>query len=456
MAEKKMSQWMLPPCRWLVSSALVLALSINLPVPVAAHDIPDEIVIQAFVKPEGERLHLLLRLPLILLLNLDLPKRGPGYLDLEHIDEGLEAAANAAAAEIALFENGRRLEHDVWSALISLPSSKSFSSYSQALDHVKGPRLPVDTSVFWNQGFFDAHLQFPIASHQGDFSLQVSVAPGLGDRLKTLVQFLPVEGLVRAYQLVGNTAPVVLDPGWHQAAWTFVKSGFNHILEGLDHLLFLLCLVIPFRRLRSLVVVVTSFTVAHSITLIAAAYGLVPAGQWFPPLVETLIAISVIYMAIENVVKANLARRWFVAFAFGLVHGFGFSFALRESIQFAGSHLLLSLLSFNVGVELGQILVIVLMIPALTFFFRYILTEQPGRVVLSVLVGHTAWHWMTERASQLGRYEISVPSPTTFALMAGGVVLLFLVSRTLWTVVERWVYSAHPVVHSKKDIPGVL
>ena len=95
-----------------------------------------------------------------------------------------------------------------------------------------------------------------------------------------------------------------LDPRWHQAAFQFVKLGFFHILDGVDHLLFLACLVIPFRRFRSLVAVVTSFTVAPSITLIASAYNLAPDALWFPPLVETLIAVSILYMALENIVFA--------------------------------------------------------------------------------------------------------------------------------------------------------
>ena len=81
----------------------------------------------------------------------------------------------------------------------------------------------------------------------------------------------------------------------------------------------------------------------------ASAYNLGPDAGWFPPLVETLIAISIFYMALENIVSPGLRRRWLLAFGFGLVHGFGFSFALRDTMQLAGSHLLTSLLSFNVG-----------------------------------------------------------------------------------------------------------
>src|SRR6185369_3683226 len=92
--------------------------------------------------------------------------------------------------------------------------------------------------------------------------------------------------------------------------------------------------------------------------------------------IETLIAITIVAMALENIVYASLGKsaalssRWIVAFAFGLVHGFGFSFALRENLQFAGNHLLTSLLSFNVGVEIGQLLVLVAMIPVLDLLFR--------------------------------------------------------------------------------------
>src|SRR6185436_1859036 len=159
----------------------------------------------------------------------------------------------------------------------------------------------------------------------------------------------------------GDPGLVHLDPSWRQASWQFVKLGFSHILDGTDHLLFLGCLVIPFRRFRALVAIVTAFTVAHSITLIAAAYNYAPDALWFPPLIETLIAASIVYMALENIVSAKLNRRWI----------FGFSFGLQHTLQFAGSHLLTSLLSFNVGVELGQLAVLVVLVPALSLLFRY-------------------------------------------------------------------------------------
>ena len=214
--------------------------------------------------------------------------------------------------------------------------------------------------------------------------------------------------------------------------------GFEHILDGTDHLLFLACLVIPFRRLRSLAVIVTAFTVAHSFTLIASAYDLAPDALWFPPLVETLIAVSIVYMALENIVGANVQRRWAITFVFGLVHGFGFSFALRETLQFAGNHLLTSLLSFNIGVELGQLLVLLLLVPALGILFRYVVAERVGTIVLSALVAHTSWHWMTELWAVLSQFPITWAafSRAMFTGAMGWLLLAMLVAGMVWAGIK--------------------
>ena len=221
-----------------------------------------------------------------------------------------------------------------------------------------------------------------------------------------MLRFLQPGKTERAFDVHADTGIVHLDPRWHQAFYLFAREGFFHILDGTDHLLFLLCLVIPFRKLRPLVIVITSFTVAHSVTLIASAYGMAPDSLWFPPLIETLIAISIVYMAFENIVGAKLQRRWIVTFAFGLIHGFGFSFLLRERLQFAGDHLVTSLLAFNVGVEIGQLVVLLVTIPALVLLFRYVVAERIGTILLSALVAHTAWHWAVDRGTALMAYPL--------------------------------------------------
>jgi hypothetical protein len=225
-------------------------------------------------------------------------------------------------------------------------------------------------------------------------------------------------------------------------------SGFWHILEGPDHLLFLCCLVIPFRRLRPLVIIVTAFTVGHSISLIASALGFVPDALWFPPLVETLIAVTIIYMALENIVYAatgklagDISRRWIIAFAFGIVHGFGFSFALRESLQFAGDHLLTALFGFNLGVEIGQIAVLLVLIPVLDLVFRYVVAEWLGIIILSALIAHVAWHWMIERGEQLAKFPLPrIDAAFLVGAMRGLMAVLILALAVLlangW--LKRW------------------
>jgi len=235
---------------------------------------------------------------------------------------------------------------------------------------------------------------------------------------------------------------VHLDPGWTQAFRHFLAEGVAHILGGPDHLLFLACLILPFARLRPLVVIVTAFTAAHSLTMIAAALGYAPDALWFPPLVEMLIAASILYMALENILGVNPARRWTLAFAFGLVHGFGFSFGLSQQLQFAGNHLAVSLLAFNLGVEIGQLGVLLVAVPLLRLVLTRLPSERLGVIVASALIAHTALHWLAERWGELAKF----PLPRADVLLAiavmrwaiAGLVLagvVWLVSRPL----NRWI-----------------
>jgi hypothetical protein len=403
--------------------------------PCAAHEIPSDVRVQAFVKPEGRTLQLLMRVPLTAMREVDIPKRGPGFLDLARADAALRTAANLWLADnIDIYEGEIRLAYPrVVDARVSLPSDKSFASFAEARAHLAGPRLPEKMELFWNQGLMDVLFEYPIESDADPFSINPRLER-LGLRVAVALRFLPPGGAERAFEFHGDPGIVALDPRWHQAALRFVESGFLHILEGTDHLLFLLCLVIPFRRFGALVMIVTSFTVAHSITLIASAYNLGPNALWFAPLIEMLIAISIVYMAIENVVGTNVQRRWMITFAFGLVHGFAFSFALREQLQFAGDHLLTSLLSFNLGVELGQLLVLAVLVPLLGLLFRHVVPERIGVIILSVLIGHTGWHWMLERAERLSQFPWPAFDAATLASAMRWLIALLVMAAAMWGV----------------------
>jgi hypothetical protein len=378
-------------------------------------------------------LHLLIRVPLQAMRDVDFPKRGPGFVDLARVDASLRDAATLWISDsVELFEGDTRLKDPkIVSARVSLQSGKSYGSFEEALSHITGPRLSNDTDLYWEQGLLDVLFEYAIHSDQSDFSIHPGIAP-LGLRVVTVLRFLPPSGVVRAFEFSGDPGLVRLDPRWHQAALRFVESGFFHILGGIDHLLFLFCLVIPFRRFGSLIGVVTAFTVAHSITLIASAYNLGPDALWFPPLIETLIAVSIVYMALENIVGTRVQSRWMIALGFGLVHGFGFSFALRQTMQLAGSHMLTSLLSFNIGVELGQLLVLALLIPMLEVLFRFVVAERIATIILSALVAHTGWHWMIDRGDRLRQFGWPVLSVAGLASAMRWLMLILILAGLVW------------------------
>jgi hypothetical protein len=385
-----------------------------------AHNLANRISMHAFVKPEGERLQVLVRVPLVYLPNLELPKRGAGYIDLARAEAHVARAAADTAKAFAITADGEPLAAPRRSSWRVTPASdRAFESYDQALALIEGPPLPPGIDVPADQGYLDFRYEYAIRSERSDFVVDVKLDAALGERVLLDVHFLPPGGGERIYVLNGHAGPLMLDPRWHQAAWMFVKSGVEHILGGIDHLLFLLCLVLPFRRLDwNLVGVITAFTVAHSITLISAAFGLIPSGAWFPPLVETLIAASIIYMAVENLFAPNLTRRWLVTAIFGLVHGFGFSFALGEDLQLAGSHLVLSLLTFNVGIEIGQILFVAAVLPLLAWLARRPLASRYASIAICAAVGLIAAYWLVERAQALA--QVSALHVLSVLLIFGG------------------------------------
>ena len=401
-----------------------------------AHEVPNEVTVFGFVRPEGNTLRLLVRAPLKSMRDIDVPSQPSGYLDFTKMEPSERHAAQIWIRDfVHLYENGAELPlAEIVATRTSLPSDRSFENYDTALANIlSGPRLDNSTEIYWDNGMLDVLFETPITSDQSDFAIAPRLTR-LGLQVNIVLRFLQPGKPERAFDLHAETGIVHLDPRWHQAFYLFAREGFFHILDGTDHLLFLLCLVIPYRKLTPLAIIITSFTVAHSVTLIASAFGMAPDSLWFPPLIETLIAISIVYMAFENIVGAKLQRRWIVTFGFGLVHGFGFSFLLRERLQFAGDHLVASLLAFNVGVEIGQLFVLLVTIPALVLLFRYVVAERIGTILLSALVAHTAWHWATERGATLLTYRL--PEFSLQGIAAGIRLLMVMIAAAglVWLV----------------------
>jgi hypothetical protein len=205
-------------------------------------------------------------------------------------------------------------------------------------------------------------------------------------------------------------------PRWSVLA-SYVQEGFRHILIGYDHILFLLALLLSVmlrlarggedmrRALVELVAVVSAFTIGHSITLALAALGVVD-----PPsrVVESLIAASVVLAALNNVLPVVQRRIWLIALSFGLIHGFGFAGVLRE-LGLPDHGLIVALFGFNVGVELGQLAIVVLFVPLVLGIQRLDLYPRLLMRLGSSAIAATALLWLLERAFDL-RLTTMLPS----------------------------------------------
>jgi hypothetical protein len=375
------------------------------------------------------------RVPLHVLKSAKFPVSGR-EINLAAAEPAIQQALTQLSREITIWEAGRPLVSSGAIGRLTLPSDRSFERYTDAVIHVARP-VAADTIIYADQGYLDAHLTYAISSPNSPFMIQTAVAPEFKNYLKLVIRYLPLGEDGRAMVITSRSGRVALNPTWYQAATGFVALGIVHILSGVDHLLFLLCLLIPVRRVGEILRIVTAFTIGHSITLLGSVYDFAPAGEWFPPLVETLIAVSIVYMALENILGVDLRHRWLIALLFGLVHGFGFAYGLKESLQFAGRHLLVSLFSFNVGIEIGQILVLVIMLPVLALLLRRVLVGRIGMIILSAIVAHVAWHWMIERGDVLWKVEWPQLDGAGLAVLARWVAGLLLAAASVRFFVRR-------------------
>ena len=173
----------------------------------------------------------------------------------------------------------------------------------------------------------------------------------------------------------------------------YFNLGFDHLLKGIDHIVFLICLIFLVNGFINLVKVVTAFTIAHSITLSLSFLGIVAISQ---SVIEALIALTIIFVALDTADNKNKQFPWYYAFGFGLLHGFGFSGALSE-IGINNNELALSLLFFNVGIEIAQLAIIP--IPFLIiFFFRNSRVFQNIKYLTGIIIGGIGVYWFIDRA----------------------------------------------------------
>ncbi len=332
--------------------------------PLAAHPIN---VAYADIVVQAQEVDIALSMNLFeldLLLSLD--RNGDALVDQDELDAGRAAVVDYLRGKIAVLVQGAELPSDAGPFRIG--------------------RAPDGKAVF------EGRLRFRARRPLGAFTIRCEPLTELGADHKTLAKI----------SLAGRTEQFVFQKGTaYEGGKTsvlgyvaqFLKLGIVHIFTGYDHIAFLAGLLLVGGSFLSIAKIVTSFTLAHSLTLSLAALGVVdlPAR-----LIEAGIAFSIVYIALENLAFRRFDKRWLVSFLFGLVHGFGFATVLK-AMDLPRSGLISSLFSFNAGVEIGQVVIVILVMPVLWALAR---TRIYGAVVASAsaVILSLGLVWLYQRA----------------------------------------------------------
>ncbi|MPZ62337.1 MAG: hypothetical protein GEU93_13795 [Propionibacteriales bacterium] len=407
--------------------------------PAAAHDMPDEMVFQAHVAPEEAELHVPLRVPMAWLVDYPFPKRGPGYLDLADT-EGLEAAAGRAAdaltSDIAFFEDGSRLDPAVTGWRVSLPSERSFNDYQAAVASIAGQPLPDDTNLFWNQGFLDVHLVYPIEDDTSTFSLQVE-SPALAERLHILTTFVAPDGTERAYDLLGTMGRVELNPGLGYLLRMFAEEGMLGVLTGWEHVLVVVLLGLALARGPSIPVrSVVTFGVVVSLTVLAAGLAAGQESTFTRVVGEAAAAASLVVLAIGNVLARDLRLRWLTAGVCAVPHGILLAGGLDVLMQFREAGDALSLLAYAIGAITAIAAVFGATMAIAWLAARHAGARRHGPVVAALLIGYVGWRDTLDRGEALLATPLPPWEPATLLELGRWAAGLLLVMAGLWVAFE--------------------
>jgi len=270
-----------------------------------------------------------------------------------------------------------------------------------------------EQEVFVGDTTVDVLLRYSNEALVYNYALSSSLNPGLPDQDETanlILDYSPSGTQVfRERGLLQD--PIIVSRSVFDAVITFVKEGAIHILEGIDHVLFVICLVLGAMYIKPLLWRVTGFTVGHSITLSLGFMGFVPTAAWFVPAIETGIALSIIYVAVVALLPLFKPdwkpekSEWTVVgitVLIGLLHGLGFSFVLQNILQVTSPNIWQSLLAFNLGVELGQLFIVLLTV--LIFYIISRLGDLFAKVNRALVAGACiaiSLYWVVERGSDI-------------------------------------------------------
>ncbi|WP_421979454.1 HupE/UreJ family protein [Roseibium sp.] len=333
------------------------------------------------------------------------------HVDVTAVLENPEGLAEFVSVGHMLFVDGAVLTPEFRKLLIhAVGSQPGFATLSEAKAAMAGELTdPTNKSTYVGDTIVDVELFFPSSQAVSSYSISSSLNPGLPGQENTANLILDYANddpkVFRSRGLMDE--PVTISQSSFTAAITFVWEGVRHILEGIDHVLFVICLVISATTLSSLLWRVTGFTVGHSVTLTIGFFGFVPSAAWFVPAVETGIAMSIIYAALLAIWprfagNGGNGKMLVVTAAIGLLHGLGFSFVLQKILQVDAPNIWQSLLAFNLGVEIGQVAIVLVVWPALVALKKInVPTWRVTRLALAGGCTVIACVWTVERLGQL-------------------------------------------------------
>jgi hypothetical protein len=233
-----------------------------------------------------------------------------------------------------------------------------FDTVAQAAIAVAPVPWPDDvTEIDSGYVIVDAAVAYSVPRNIRRLTVSSRLAPGaLGEAATVNLVVDHRDGDAVYYRATGLlTEPLVIAPGPLEGVGTFVCGGIDHILSGMDHVLFVACLVMGATGIGALASRITGFTLGHSVTLAAGFFGFAPRIAWFEPGVEAAIAASILVAGLSSLLGRGGRSLILVTTAIGLVHGFGLSFSLRDLLAIDGPNILPGLAAFNVGVEIGQL-----------------------------------------------------------------------------------------------------
>jgi hypothetical protein len=411
----------------------------------ATRPVPEAVSIKIFVRQESDSLDLLVRVPLAAVKDIQFPTRGDaGYLDLDALKSMLPGAAEHwIAGGFDVFDHGELVPRpEVDQPRIATIADQSFDSYQSALDHLGAPPIAATENLFLDQVWFDMRLRYRLASPQPVVALEPDVA-GWGVRVSTDLEIVDAGGQVRSLTFQGNPGRIYLAPRWTDAGRQFIDRGIRFVRSTAPLLLFVFCLVLPFRRYGPAAPAVVAFVSAFLVGLLASTLGLTVDAVWFPPLLAALEVVAILLAAFANIAdRVTPRRRTVFACCAGLIFGASTALDLEAALQFAGAHTLVSVLAFSAGAAATLVIAAAIVIPVMSYLFSRARTERVERIIVSALAADTAWGWLTERWSQLAKIPLGVVLGIGDAAMVlRALAVLVLLGGALWFLNE-WLKSS--------------